>query len=205
VAIEFKHEYQQLELDPSADWKNAQANYRRLVHVWHPDRYAQRPREKIHAQQQFIELTKAFNNLRTFYRENNRMPFEQIKQAISDSPVPAKHQQIMPEDNAISESSILNKRKPSTKSLKPNIFRPLLWAVPTVATVAVGIAVFIVIDRNAKLNTIEEAKRVLRTVQPSEYLANSEEISKANTRANLVNPAEGNRKMGDKLTKDLFK
>lgn len=205
MAIEFEQEYQQLELDPSADWKNAQANYRRLVHIWHPDRYAQRPREKIHAQQQFIELTKAFNNLRTFYRENNRMPFEQIKQAISDSPIPPAHQQILPEDDAINESSILNKRKPSTKSLKPNVFKPLLWVAPAVVTVLAGIAVFIVIDRNAKLNTIEEAKRVLRTVRPSEYLANSEEISKANNRANLVNSAQGNGKMGDELTKDLFK
>lgn len=205
MAIEFEQEYQLLELDPSSDWKTARTNYRRLVHVWHPDKYAQRPREKIHAQQQFIDLTKAFNNLRAFYRENNRMPFEKIKHAIADSPEPPEHLQIKPEDGAVSESSILNKRKPSNKSLKSNIYTPLLWAIPAVATVVAGIAVFIVIDRNAKLRTIEEAKRVLRTVQPSEYMANSEEISKANNRANLVNPAQGNRKMGDQLAKDLFK
>ena len=205
MAIQFEQEYQLLELEPSANWKGAQDNYRRLVHVWHPDRYAQRPRERIHAQQQFIELTKAFNNLRTFYRENQRLPFEQIKQAIADSPVPPTHQQIQPKDAAVLESSILNKRKPSTQSLKPNPFKPLLWIVPSIATIVVGVAVFVVIDRNAKLNTIEEAKRVLRNVQPSEYMANSAEITRANNRANIVDPNAKTGKMGDQLAKDFFK
>ena len=205
MAIQFQHDYQRLELDPASDWKTAQGNYRRLVNVWHPDRYTNRPRERVYAQQQFIELTKAFNNLRTFHRENSRLPFEQIKQSIADSPVPPEHQQIKPEDVAVEESSILNKRKPSTSSQQSSKWTPLLWAIPALATIAAGIGVFVVIDKNAKRDRIEEAKQVLRNVQPSEYLANTEEIAKANSRANAVNPATGNRKMGERLAKDLFK
>lgn len=205
MAIQFEQEYRLLELDTGANWSIAQANYRRLVHAWHPDRYAHRPREKMHAQSQFIELTKAFNHLRSFYRQNHRLPFEQIKQAIADPPEPETHQQIRPEDGSINELSILNKRKPSTKLLKPSLLKILLWVIPAFATVAAGCAVFFIIDRNTKQNAIEEAKRVLRTVQPSEYMANTEELTKATNRANIVNPVEGNRKMGDKLAKDLFK
>lgn len=205
MAIQFQHDYRLLELDPVADWAKANKNYRRLVHIWHPDRYAQRPRERVHAQTQFIELTKAFNNLRGFYRENSRMPFEQIKQSVADSPEPPVNQRIKPEDTAVAESSILNKRKPSTKSLTSSLIKPLLWIIPTCAVVIGGIAVFAIIDRNAKLNTIEEAKRVLRSVKPSEYMADSEKITKANRRINLVSGSATDGKMGDKLAKDLFK
>jgi len=205
VAIQFQQDYQLLELNPVDDWDKATRNYRRLVHVWHPDRYAQRPRERIHAQQHFIELTKAFNNLRSFYRENHRLPFEAIKQSVADSPEPPAHQRVKPEDVAVAESSILNKRKPSTQSHKSSPLKPLLWIIPALATVAAGMAVFFVIDRNAKQNTIEEAKRVLRTVQPSEFMADSAKISEANSRAVIVHGSGTSGKMGDKLAKDIFK
>lgn len=205
MAIQFQHDYQLLELDPLDDWNQASKNYRRLVHIWHPDRYAQRPRERVHAQNQFIELTKAFNNLRSFYRENHRLPFEQIKQAFADSPEPPEHRRLAPEDTAILELGILNKRKTSAKSRNASLVKPLLWAIPACAAVLGALAVFVVIDRNTKLNTIEEAKRVLRTVQPSEYMADSAKITKANNRANIVSGSNTSGKMGDKLAKDLFR
>ena len=205
MAIEFQQNYALLELDPSADWAKANRNYRRLVHAWHPDRFAQRPRERVHAQQQFIELTKAFNNLRTFYRQNHRLPFEQIKQAIADPPEPPSHQSISPKDETVFEKGILNKRKPSPLKGKSKLFKPLLWALPVGATIAAGMVVFIMVDRSAKLNTIEEAKRVLRSAEPSQYMRDSEKISQANSRAVLLNQTSGGGKMGDKLVKDVFK
>jgi len=204
VAIHFQDDYQLLELDSSASWEQANENYRRLVQVWHPDRYSERPTELVHAQNQFIDLTKAFNNLRGFYRENSRLPFEQITQSTVDSSEPPEHQRIHPEDHAVLESSMLNKRKPSHRSLRSNASKPWLWIVPTLATVAAGVAVFFVIDRNAKLDTIEQAKRVLNNVQPSEYMADSEKINKANSRASMVSGAVANGQTGDKITKDLF-
>jgi len=59
VAIQFQHNYQLLELKSDSDWAMAKKNYRRLVHACHPDRFAQKPRERMHAQQQFIERHRA--------------------------------------------------------------------------------------------------------------------------------------------------
>jgi len=205
VAIQFRRNYQLLELDPTSDWKMANENYRRLVHVCHPDRFAQRPRERIHAQQQFIELTKAFNNLRAFYRENHRLPFEQIKQAVADAPEPPVHQRVKPNDETVFETGILNKRKPSTTILKEGSLKRLFWLLPTGATILAGLVVFFIIDHNAKLNTIEEAKRVLSNAEPSEYMRKNDEISQVKSRAAMLNESGGNTKMGDKLAKDLFK
>lgn len=205
MAIEFQQNYALLELDPSADWAKANRNYRRLVHAWHPDRFAQRPRERVHAQQQFIELTKAFNSLRTFYRENHRMPFEQIKHAVADAPEPPPSQRVGSNDESMFESGILNKRKPSSKNLRESILKPLLWILPTGATILAGLVAFVIIDRNTKLNTIEEAKRVLNTSEPSEYMRNDDKISQVNSRAVLLNKSNSSSKMGDKLAKDLFK
>jgi len=206
VAIQFQQNYELLELDPGADWDRANKNYRRLVHTWHPDRFAQRPRERVHAQQQFIELTKAFNNLRSYYRKNHRLPFEQIKHAISDPPEPPTHQRVSPEDKSVFEKGILNKRKPSLLKRKSKFIKPLLWALPVGATLFAGMTVFFIVDRNAKLNTIEEAKRVLRKAEPSEYMRDADAISKANSRAVMINRAgNGGKKMGEKLARDLFK
>lgn len=187
MAIEYKLEYELLELDPIDGWDKAKQNYRRLVNSCHPDRFARRPRERIHAQQQFIELTKAFNNLRSFYRENQRMPFERIRQSVADNPVPAEHLRITPNDQVVLESGILNKRKPSPKTSNPSRLKPLLWAIPALAALVVGFGIFLVIDRNAKLSTIEEAERVLRETTPSEFLTKSDEISQANRRAAVIN------------------
>ena len=186
MAIEYKLEYDLLELDPVDGWAQAKINYRRLVNGCHPDRYARRPREREHAQQQFIELTKAFNNLRSFYRENQRMPFERIRQSVADEPVPAEHLRVTPTDETVFQSGILNKRKPLPKVSKTSRVKPFLWAVPALAVILAGFGVFMIIDRNAKLSTIEEAKRVLRETQPSEFIAKSDEISQANRRAVMI-------------------
>lgn len=203
MAIQFQHNYQLLELNPGSDWETAKKNYRRLVHACHPDRFAQKPRERMHAQQKFIELTKAFNNLRAFHRENHRMPFEQIKHAVADSPEPPPGQRVTTNDETMFKTGILNKRKPSNEHLKSNL-RSMLWLVPTGASIIIGLMVFMIIDRNTKMNTIEEAQRVLNSSEPSEYIRDSEKISKVNSRAVLLNES-GSSKMGDKLARDLFK
>lgn len=205
MAIQFQHNYQLLELDATSNWDDANRNYRRLVHIWHPDRFAQRPRERIHAQQQFIELTKAFNNLRAFYRENQHMPYEQIKQSIADAPEPPDHQRVMPNDDLMSETSMLNKRKPSAKKREQRARKPLVWVLPTGAAIAVALFGFVLIDHGTKISAFEEAKRVLQSAKPSEYMRDNDKISQANSRAALIDKSGSSTKMGDQLTKDLFK
>ena len=205
MAIQFQENYKLLQLDSQANWETANRNYRRLVHAWHPDKFAQRPREKEYAQQRFIELTKAFNNLRTYYRQYQRMPYQQLKHAVADSPEPPAHQKISPADKTVFESGILNKRKPSSRYGRNRSLKPLLWILPAAATICAGLFAFVIVDRNAKLITIEEAKRVLRDAQPSEFMADDAAISQSNSRAVMLNRAGGNGKMGDKLARDLFK
>lgn len=204
MAIQFQQNYQLLELDPTSNWEMANKNYRRLVHIWHPDRFAQRPRERIHAQQQFIELTKAFNNLRAFYRENHRLPYEQIRHSVADSPEPPQHQQVVTNDESLFKTGILNKRKPSTKTLQASAMKPLLWILPTCAIILGAFVAFFLIDRSAKLNTIEEATRVLSTAEPSEYNVDNEGISRVNSRAVLLDKSSDG-SIGERLGKDLFR
>jgi len=166
VAIQYQFEYDLLNLQPGDGWDKARANYRQLVNQCHPDRFAQRPRERAHAQQEFIELTKAFNTLRNFQRENNRMPFDRVTQASKDPVKPKPHQAVSPDEE---------------------LWKPIAWSFAAVATIFAGFSVFLIMDRNAKKLSIQEAKRVLRTVEPSEYLADSEAITKANNRSMLMN------------------
>jgi len=133
------------------------------------------------------------------------MPFQRIKQAVADSPVPEPHQQIRPKDETVLESSILNKRKPSPDIAKPSRLKPFLWALPVAATLVIGMGAFFVIDRNAKISSIQEAERVLRDVQPSEYLTDSQKISRANSRNVMMTGKSNGGKMGDKLGRDLFR
>ena len=203
MAIQYQKNYQLLELAKGADWATANKHYRRLVHQWHPDRFVQRPREQVHAQQQFIEITKAFNNLRTFYRENNRLPFESIKQSATEARQPTVQQQVSPKNDAELKMGFLTKRKRSFKTLRSSKLKPLLWAIPVGATVLVGMFVFVIIDRNAKLKTIEAANRVLQNVEPSEYSSDSTKIGQANRRSTLLKQSsDGN--LGNKLAKDMF-
>lgn len=206
MAIQFQNNYQLLELDTRADWDTANKNYRRLVHKWHPDRFVDRPRERVHAQQQFIELTKAFNNLRAFYRENNRLPLESIKRTSTNTPKPASPESVISASDVELHSGFLNKRKPSLKSGRSSKLKPFLWAIPVGATLLAGMASFVVIDRNAKLKTIEEAQEVLRNAEPSPYKRDTAKIAQSQRRSTLLDQSSGsNGNMGNKLSKDMFR
>ncbi len=206
MAIDFQHDYAELELEERANWAMAQINYRRLVNHWHPDRYVQRPRERVHAQQQFIELTISFNNLRTFYRQNKRLPFERItvKKAASSS-TPSQQQQVNPAEADILDSSIINNRKTATRrAVVSKSAKSAYWMLPIAFLLMCTLGLFVVMDRNAKKKSIEEAKAVLREVVPSAYMPNNEDINKQNARGAMIG-GQGNGKLGDKLMQDIFK
>jgi len=204
VAIQFKRDYELLELEPTSNWELTRANYRRLVNIWHPDRFTDKPRERAHAQQQFIELTKSFNNLRSFYRENKRMPFERMTQSVSDLPEPPVSKRVNPKDHEIVQNSILNKRKPSKVSTRASPLRANWWIIPTVLTIVAGLFVFMYIDRSTRYKQIEEAKRVLRSTEPSAYMPNREAIAKHGNTNRMMNGADA-KKVGEQLAKDVFK
>ena len=76
LQTEFKQHYKTLGLPPDADWQQVQASYRQLLIRWHPDRHRHNSTLHEHATQHFIGLTTAFNELRSFQRQHNRLPLQ---------------------------------------------------------------------------------------------------------------------------------
>jgi len=158
-----------LEIDRDSTWKDARASYRRLVNRWHPDRYSSRPREKQHAQQRFIEVTKAYDSLRTFYREHDRLPLQNpalrdnqpANQTSAKPPNKAqkKRKNSIEEDIFATEATIPTNRKP----------RYWLWAIPVLGLIAT-IAVFAILEKRMAEKQREAAIDVLRNTQPSEFM-----------------------------------
>lgn len=168
----FEHDYQTLELSRDAGWIEARQSYRRLVNRWHPDRFASRPREKHLAQSRFIEVTKAYNNLRAFHREHNRLPLQGPKQSTN------------PQQSSTSSNPRTKGRKTTASRLKTedeNLFttesphrkptkKPYwLFAIPAVAIIAI-LALFIVLEKRIAQQQRQNAIEVLRSVEPSEFM-----------------------------------
>lgn len=190
----FAQHYKQLELHDRANWELARANYRRLVHLWHPDRFAQRPRERVHAQQQFINLTKSYNVLRNFYRKNKRLPFETAfsspnrdtdnlmnnafdEQGFDNTPPPPVDAGILSRDPADRE------RKISKEGM-----RKLGWLMGGGAIVLGTIMLFLVIDQQANQATAQQGREVIKEAPHSEFLPSAAEIRRSQTRGAFIKP-----------------
>ena len=183
MSTQFQRDYELLELDRISDWSTARANYRRLVNVWHPDRYSNRPAEQEHAQKIFIELTKSFNNLRNFYREKNRLPYQLDAIEKTKPAEPSPEQRVDPN---VTESSVLKHRQSSDILSRTNSTKRSSLLIPTLLTIACGIAIFIYMDVTAKNRAAEEASKVLNNSTPSEFLQDSGKIGAQNQRKNMV-------------------
>ncbi|MFK7855173.1 MAG: J domain-containing protein [Granulosicoccus sp.] len=185
----FKHDYKMLELHEFDTWKTARANYRRLVHKWHPDKYTHRPREQAHAQQQFIELTKSYNSLRSFYRANQRLPFESANQ-----PAKAGNQsEQKPKRNSPHvEDSILGRersvRSPAHEGAKSH--GKIFWFIGIFAMMIGTAALSLMLDLNANKANMEIGKETLRQTPQSEFMPSAAEIRKNQARGAFVQPTK---------------
>jgi len=204
VANDFLKDYESLQLAKDANWNEAQTSYRKLVHQWHPDRYAQRPRELAHAQKQFIELTKSFNNLRNFHRTHQRLPFERVGKPKPDSAVPDKQHRVESTDGLEPDLSILNNSKKTFKSGIASRLKPFIWTGLAAMLIISSLALMYVLDTRAKKRNMEQAREVLKDTKPSEFLPNAEEIRKQGNRGAIMdNTAQG--RLGDRLMPDVFR
>ena len=213
---DFRQDYEALGLDERADWTTARASYRRQVNLWHPDRYAQRPREGVHAQQRFIQLTRSFESLRSFHRANHRLPFEPIRTprppaAGADpaaerdpsgrtAPGPAER----PSETAVLEAGILNVRSPKARRRRPGRLGRLIWPAAIASLVLGMLGAFLVLDRNARRATLEEGRDVLRRTAPSEYMPSAAEVQRRSSRGTFVEREDSGR-IGDQLMEDVFR
>lgn len=202
---DFRPDYQRLNLDDRASWDQARASYRRLVHLWHPDKYAQRPRERKHAQQQFIELTKSYDQLKAFQRENGRMPFEPVRPRPARQhrpepapPSPREHSEQAPPRPARQtgqskpspdlDGGILGRDADATEYHPPKSSRKGIWTLAGIAVLIATITVFVVLDYRANQKVLEQGKEALRQATPSEFVRTPAEIRRSEARGAFVQP-----------------
>lgn len=214
---DFRQDYEALELDHGADWATARTAYRRQVNLWHPDRYTQQPRERVHAQQRFIQLTRAFDSLRNFYRTNRRLPFEPIgaerrnaaATGAGEPPLESgtdagrRRRAASPSEEEVLEAGILTLRAPTGRPRRSGLGR-LLWPALAAALVLATLAVFLVLDRSARQATMAEGREVLRRTEPSEFMPSAAEVQKRSSRGTFVEREDSGR-IGDQLMEDMFR
>lgn len=200
---DFKSDYEQLELDDRASWEQAKTNYRRLVHLWHPDRYAQRPRERTHAQQQFILLTKSYDNLKSFERENNRLPFEPAKPRRQTENVTSQKQkrrsQKTPKNDTPAPSAVedlqpgaLSRDDAATDQavIKSTPWGKILWSMCGASLLLITVVTFYLIDRSTNQKVIKTGRETIRTAPPSEFMPSAAEIRKSESRGAFIQPTK---------------
>jgi len=166
----FERDYQMLELDRDASWADARVSYKRLVNRWHPDRFNSRPREKQHAQERFIEVTKSYNNLRTFHRDHSRLPLQ--NPALRDTPqstgTPPEPSRTSSKFGSLRVEDTAGGTKLDAKKRQK---RPLwIFVVPLVALAIAVILIFVVLEKRIAEQQREAAIEVLNNTKPSEFL-----------------------------------
>ncbi len=214
---DFKSDYEQLELDDRAGWDQAKANYRRLVHLWHPDRYAQRPRERTHAQQQFILLTKSYDNLKSFERENGRLPFEPAKMRREPEKVTSEKQKRRSQktakndtpndlsndtsnDSPVDSTHNVDDLQPGALSrddratdqavIKATPWGKILWSVCGASLLLATVVTFYLIDRSTNQKVIETGREAIRAAPPSEFMPSAAEIRRSESRGAFIQPTK---------------
>ncbi len=204
MANDFLHDYESLQLAKDASWIDAQTSYRKLVNHWHPDRYAQRPRELDHAQKQFIELTKSFNNLRNYHRTNARLPFELNRVSKANPSVPNEQQRVESVNGLEPDLKILNNGKKKNDSRLFLKLKPFVWTGIAGVLIIGSLALMFVMDKHARQRNIEQAREVLKDTKPSEFLPKTDSIKRQNNRGAIINNTSQGR-LGDRLMQDVFR
>ncbi|MFK8081553.1 MAG: J domain-containing protein [Granulosicoccus sp.] len=192
---QFAEHYQQLEIDDRANWDSAQSSYRKLVHVWHPDKFTSRPRERLHAQQRFINLTKSYNALRDFYRTNQRLPFQSVHTASKDQKPKLEHDSQEPKRSAsVAEvdSSVLRRdpEKSAYSTGNSGNRRKIIWALAGLSILFFTATLFLILDQKLNQATAEIGREVIKDAPESEFLLNNTEIRRSQTRGAFVKPTQ---------------
>lgn len=167
----FERDYQMLELGRDAAWADVRLSYRRLVNRWHPDRFSTRPREKQLAQSRFIEVTKAYNNLRAFHREHSRLPLQDPKLRTESQTQTAGTPPEPPVKSGKLNTAKLNEDLFTTDTSQRKPAKPRYWllAIPVVAIIGV-LALFVILENRLEQQRRDKAIEVLRSTQPSDFM-----------------------------------
>src|SRR3990172_12279679 len=82
--------YRILGIPPGASWKQLRQTYKKLVNVWHPDRYQQNARKKRQAEEKTKEITRAYKELAEYHKKFGVLPLadEPETHEAEDAPPP---------------------------------------------------------------------------------------------------------------------
>lgn len=212
MSSSYRPDYAELELPEEADWPAARATYRRLVNRWHPDRYAEKPRERAHAQARFIRITRSFDRLRQYHREHERLPFQTVTiddpdtlQARRRSEAVADERRRDALSDAVSPAQAVSGFEPrsSRQAAKSRPRRSLLFGGLAVLLLIGTLVVVLVLDQNQSRRAFEAGREALRATPPSEFMPSSTEVRRQSTRGTFVEREDG--KLGDQLMPDMFR
>lgn len=228
VNINFNAQYKTLGLEKTADWDSVQRAYRKLVNKWHPDRHQGSPDAAAEAEQHFILITRAFNILRDFNRENNRLPLQAAKEKARGPQESKKSKGVVyddeelaygsythgvaPEvsDEEIIGSSILSsssnnspiKKQSDSKTIKSN--RYFMGGLTLFAMLMVTVALMFQLDRYNSEKAKREASAALRAEKPSKFLRSAQEIQRTSGTGAFLEATPQSSALGNQIRGDTF-
>ena len=130
MSINYRHCYELLELDFSADWEMLRKNYKHLVQQHHPDRFEQNPDAKEKAEAQLRELNHAYKALVDYHRTHHRLPF-------GKAPAKSHENWLFLNTAGLESRDEENGGNPRRSSLAMNVSKWMVLGVPIGLVVAV--------------------------------------------------------------------
>lgn len=200
METDFKKHYDILEVHDRVDWPTLQNTYRKLVNQWHPDRCRhtlgkqgeQTPDEQS-AELRFIELTKSYNALRDYYRENHKLP--NIKKSYKYHEPELVDTVYMDVDEKADHWNSGRQKSREEKAIDKNTLRKLGLAGATILLLVFSLGVLVALDSNAKSKAIERARSVISASEPSPFNVSAAELRRANAKGSFL--------LADPLSKPL--
>ncbi|MFK7893672.1 MAG: DnaJ domain-containing protein [Granulosicoccus sp.] len=180
---QYADDYATLQIDSKSDWKTVRASYRQLVNRWHPDKFPANSREKHHAQQQFIDLTRSYTSLRNYYRKTGQLPLQEPGPGAEFSRSKAQQKR----NSATSDAAFPgtnNIRHSRHRNVEPGSNR--WWPVCAALLVLATAAILLFHDNRATRATLEQARDAIEQAPESEFTTDNSEIRKVKLREGLL-------------------
>ena len=82
--------YRILDVNPACSWDELRRAYKVQIHLWHPDKFADKTAEKAAADDKIKGITTAHQQLVVFYREHGKLPASEVVVAPRKLPQPER-------------------------------------------------------------------------------------------------------------------
>lgn len=74
MTANYRKNYRALGIAPGTNWKQLRQAYKKLINIWHPDRYGQDPHQKRLAEEKTKEINQSYKELSEYYKKNGALP-----------------------------------------------------------------------------------------------------------------------------------